>query len=273
MKNLFFLFALLLMLVSCNNQETYLIMRGDDMGFCKTANQASIDAYKNGIMTSIEVIVPGPDFYKAAEMLRANPGLDVGVHLCLNAEWDNHKWGPLTNATSFVDSNGYFFNTTEALFAADINETELKNELKAQIDTALKYIPHLSHLSSHMFWPNQDKRLDKVFKELSKEYKLPVGFNFAETDSFWGSPAEQKHSDLISYLENIKPGVNIFVMHPGYNSGDMLAIKGSGPDPNVNMAKHRQAVNNAITSEEAKEIIEKRNIKLVSYADVYKLAN
>ena len=27
---------------------------------------------------------------------RENPGLDIGVHLTLNCEWENIKWGPLT---------------------------------------------------------------------------------------------------------------------------------------------------------------------------------
>ena len=52
------------------------------------------------------------NFLEAVQMLKENPGLDVGVHLTLNSEWENIKWGPLTNAPSLVDANGHFFPMT-----------------------------------------------------------------------------------------------------------------------------------------------------------------
>ena len=58
------------------------------MGSCHAANEACIESYRNGIMRSAEVIVPGPWFLEAAKMLNENPGLDAGVHLTLTAEWD-----------------------------------------------------------------------------------------------------------------------------------------------------------------------------------------
>ncbi|MFC1597153.1 ChbG/HpnK family deacetylase [Planctomycetota bacterium] len=45
-------------------------------------------------------------------MLRENPALDVGVHLTLTSEWENCKWGPVTEAPSLVDRQGHFFPTT-----------------------------------------------------------------------------------------------------------------------------------------------------------------
>ena len=75
-----------------------LIVRADDMGFSRAANLACIKGHKEGIITTVEVIVPGPWFLDAAKLLRDNPGLDVGVHLALTSEWVNYKWGPVTNA-------------------------------------------------------------------------------------------------------------------------------------------------------------------------------
>jgi len=37
-----------------------LIVRGDDMGSSHASNLACIEAYENGIMTSVEVMVPTP---------------------------------------------------------------------------------------------------------------------------------------------------------------------------------------------------------------------
>jgi hypothetical protein len=89
-----------------------LIVRGDDMGFSHYANTGCIKAYQEGILTAVEVMVPGDYFMEAANMLKDNPGLDAGIHLTLTSEWENIKWGPLTNAPSLVDEKGYFFAMT-----------------------------------------------------------------------------------------------------------------------------------------------------------------
>jgi len=60
-----------------------LIIRADDMGFCHSANMACIKGYREGIITTVEVIVPGPWFLDAAKLLAENPGPDAGVHLAL----------------------------------------------------------------------------------------------------------------------------------------------------------------------------------------------
>src|SRR5262245_47870094 len=88
-----------------------LIVRGDDMGFSHSGNQALIKCYREGIETSIEVIAPSPWFPEAARMLmeKENLGVDVGVHLALTAEWDNVKWRPLTHCPSLADADGFFY--------------------------------------------------------------------------------------------------------------------------------------------------------------------
>ena len=89
--------------------EIRLIVKGDDMAAGHGINVATIDAYKRGVLTTTNVIVPGPWFPEAARLLKENPGLDVGVHLALTSEWENVKWRPLTYAPSIVDPDGYFF--------------------------------------------------------------------------------------------------------------------------------------------------------------------
>ena len=83
--------------------EIRLIVKGDDMGAAHGINVGTIAAYKGGVLTTTNVIVPGPWFLEAAKLLRDNPGLDVGVHLALTSEWDHVKWRPLTHAPSIVD--------------------------------------------------------------------------------------------------------------------------------------------------------------------------
>lgn len=66
--------------------EIRLIVRGDDIGFCHSANVGCIKSYRDGIVRSVEVMVPCPWFNEAVEMLNNNPGLDVGIHLTVTCE-------------------------------------------------------------------------------------------------------------------------------------------------------------------------------------------
>src|SRR4030042_1098257 len=76
--------------------ETRLIIRGDDIGSAHAANIACIKSYQEGIMRSVEIMVPCAWFPEAVKMLAENPGLDVGVHISITSEWENIKWGPVS---------------------------------------------------------------------------------------------------------------------------------------------------------------------------------
>src|SRR5688572_14368610 len=89
--------------IPAQSQPIRLIVRGDDMGFSHSGNEALIKAYKEGIERSIEVIVPSPWFPEAVKMLEENPAVDVGIHLVLTSEWDNIKWRPVSHSPSLTD--------------------------------------------------------------------------------------------------------------------------------------------------------------------------
>ena len=92
---LIFLFVIQFTFAFSQRNPTRLIIRGDDMGYSHSGNEALIKAYKEGIETSIEVIVPSPWFPEAVRLLQENPNVDVGIHLAITSEWDNIKWRPL----------------------------------------------------------------------------------------------------------------------------------------------------------------------------------
>jgi hypoxanthine phosphoribosyltransferase len=128
------------------------------MGSFRAANIACIEGYKNGIETSIEVMVVTAWFPEAARLLRENPGIDVGLHFTITSEWDNVKWRPLTHCPSLVDEDGYFWpmmSPNKAYPGRSVAENkwslkEIEQEARAQIEMALRHIPHISHISGHM---------------------------------------------------------------------------------------------------------------------------
>ncbi|MFI5155518.1 MAG: ChbG/HpnK family deacetylase, partial [Chitinophagales bacterium] len=108
-RSIFLIFLLFSICTYAQERKPRLIVRGDDMGYAHSGNEAIIKCSKEGIEQSIEVIVPSPWFPEAVKMLNENPGIDVGVHLALTSEWDNEKWRPVSNCTSLKDADGYFF--------------------------------------------------------------------------------------------------------------------------------------------------------------------
>src|SRR6516225_4070802 len=109
------LLALIISAAQClaaDDPKIKVLFRGDDMAVAQAANEACIKAYREGVVRSVEVIVPGAWFLDAVRLLKESPDLDVGVHLCLTSEWERCKWRPLTHAPSLVDADGYFYPAT-----------------------------------------------------------------------------------------------------------------------------------------------------------------
>ena len=259
--------------------EIRLIVRGDDIGSFHAANLACIKTCKEGIVQSLEVMVPAPWFTEAAAMLNENPSIDVGVHLTLTSEWDNCKWRPLTGARSFVDSLGNFLSMTSqrqdfppktGFIQSGYKIEEVEKELRAQIENAKSHIKNVSHLSSHMGTPTCMPDLLKVTEKLAKEYQLPLEMPSAKYLSVQGWESEdvaKKEAAFIKALENLKPGLWLVIDHPGFDCDEMRTIGHKGYEK---VAQDRDRVTKVFTSPKVKEVIQKRGIKLVSYGEVNK---
>ncbi len=256
-----------------------LLVRGDDIGSCHAANLACIQAYREGIVRSVEVMVCCSWFPEAVQLLKENPDLDVGVHLTLTSEWESCKWGPLTHGASLVDPNGYFFPTTSqrkdfppntGFLQSKWKIEEVEKELRAQIERARTHIRQVSHLSAHMGTATCTPELSALVERLSKEYGLPLDAPMARRAGGLGGPkttAAEKEAALIKILESLQPGLWLMVEHPGLDTPEMQALSHRGYE---NVAADRDGVTRALTSERAKRVIKERGIQLVSYADVYK---
>jgi predicted glycoside hydrolase/deacetylase ChbG (UPF0249 family) len=255
-----------------------LVVRGDDIGSCHTANLACIKCYKEGIVKSVEVQVCCPWFNEAVKMLRENPGLDVGVHLTLTSEWENYKWGPLTQAPSLVDAQGDFYPTTSqrpdfppntGFLECGWKIDEVEKELRAQIELAKKMIPQVSHLSSHMGTPTATPPLQALVQRLANEYKLPIetpGAKYVPWLADSRATAERREAALVEALEGLQPGTWIVIEHPGLDTPEMQAMGHKGY---WEVASHRDGVTRSFTSPKVKEVIKRRGIQLVSYHDMW----
>jgi chitin disaccharide deacetylase len=283
MKNLlFYTLTFLVMTVSANCQSTdktvFLVIRGDDMGAAHAVNEAIMDSYLNGVMRTVELMPVTAWFTEAVAMLKENQDLDVGIHLALTSEWTNIKWRPLTHVPSLVDSNGNFypmvwqqshFPPNTSIQSSDWKIEEIEQELRAQIELALKHVPYISHMGGHMGFSGLDPRIGEVMKKLEKEYGLEIDMAGKKVQYMraWNrdTPYEKRIDVFCEALEKLKPGYHIFVEHPAYDVAEIQGIHHPGYE---DVAIDREWVTRVFTSEKVKKTIESKGIKLISYRDL-----
>ena len=277
-----FTYLLLWFLGACpafsQTQPARLLVRGDDMGFSHSGNLALVESYKNGIQTSIEVIVPSPWFPEAVQLLKEIPDADVGIHLALTSEWDLVKWRPLTQVPSLVDADGYFFPMVfpnknypgRAIAENQWKIEDIEREFRAQIETALRHIPRISHLSSHMGCTALSDEVKVLTKRLALEYKIHIdpmdyGVLRLPVEKPLGTFAE-KRTSFLAALDRVEPGKTyFFVEHPGLDNAELRAIHHIGYE---NVAEDRQGVTDLFTSAAVKAKIKAKGIQLISYKDL-----
>jgi chitin disaccharide deacetylase len=259
-------------------RPTRLIVRGDDMGFSHSGNEALVKAYKEGIQTSIEVIVPSPWFPEAVRLLKEIPNADVGIHLALTSEWDMMKWRPLTQASSLVDADGYFYPMVfpnKNYPGRSIKENawkleDVEREFRAQIEMALRHIPRVSHVSAHMGCTSLSEEVKTLARRLAKEYKIDIepedyGVQRLPLEGPRTTPAEKALS-FMNALRKVEPGKTyLFVEHPGLDTPELRAIHHVGYK---NVAEDRQGVTDLFTSAEVKGLLKEKGIQLISYQDL-----
>lgn len=257
-----------------------LIVRGDDMGASHAINEAIMKCHKEGVQTSIEVIVPSSWFPEAVKMLADNPRADVGIHLALSSEWDNVKWRPLSDCPSLRDADGYFFPMIypnqdyprRSLKENGWQLADVEKEFRAQIELGLKRIPHVSHLSSHMNCTGIGETVQALVKKLAIEYRLDAEPRESGVkDVGYVGPrgtSEEKIDSFIKMLESLEQDKTyLFVDHPGFDTPEMRAIHHIGYE---NVALDRQGVTDAWTSPRVAEVVKARGIQLIGYRDLKK---
>jgi predicted glycoside hydrolase/deacetylase ChbG (UPF0249 family) len=277
-RSIFFLLILSASFLHTLAQKPRLIIRGDDMGFSHSGNEALIKSYKEGTITSIEVIMPSPWCPEAVKMLEQNPGIDVGIHIAITNEWDNVKWRPIADVPSLTDADGYFYpfvwaNKNYPGLAIMENKwtiADVEKEFRAQIELGLKKIPRISHISAHMGCTNMDKRVTELTERLTKEYKIYIDMSGMKYSGYDGPHAtlEEKTQSFLRMLDGLKDGgTYMFVDHPGLDSPELRAIHHIGYE---HVATDRQGVTDLLTSEKIKNAIKQKGIQLISYKDLKK---
>jgi chitin disaccharide deacetylase len=271
------------------------ILHADDIGMC----QASVSAFGKlaefGLVTCGSLMTTCSWFPAAAAFCRANPAVDIGVHLTLTSEWEQYRWGPLSapdQDSGLVDPLGYFHRRVEEVQGtADLGA--IQAELAAQIQRAQGAGLRLSHLDTHMFALSHPRlvpiylraalqnRLVAMLVRLEESGYRALGLD-AETAAFSASTAsrleaeglplldglfflpagkvENRVEQVKQVLERIPAGVSHFFIHPSEDTPELRAIL---PD-----WQSRVADFHAFQDEGLRDWITKQGLVLVRYRDI-----
>jgi predicted glycoside hydrolase/deacetylase ChbG (UPF0249 family) len=255
-------------------QEIPVMIRCDDIGMCHAVNTAVRQVIRSGIPFSASVMFACPWYQEAVDILRDQPGVSVGVHLTLNAEWKNYRWGPVAGAEtvpSLVDSCGYFFPSRALLFQHGPKVEEVERELRAQIRRGFQSGLRIDYLDYHMGAAVNTLELRELVERLAREYGLAISRYFGEQDvaGYYDAPPDKKSGDLIALADGLKPGApQLFVFHIGLETAEMDALIDQNGVGLLDMSRHRQAELNALLAPGFRVTLEGKGCKIITYRDL-----
>ena len=126
-----------------------LIVSGDDLGLHPGINAGVLRGHREGIVTSASLCPNGAAFEDAVAGLRGAPGLDVGIHLTLVGEAPTLPADRLPTLAPGGRLPSHFTALFLRLALRRVRESEVEEELMAQVARARDAGLTPSHLDSH----------------------------------------------------------------------------------------------------------------------------
>ena len=279
MKNLFYFIVFVLMVTTTSfsqteNKSKTLLIRCDDLGMSHSVNMAFKELMESGLKFSASVMFPCVWYQEAVDILKQHPEITVGIHLTLNAEWKNYRWGPISGkdkVPSLVDKDGYFFPSRSTFFANNPKSEEIEIELRAQIERAINSGIKISYVDYHMGTAVEKSEHRAIVEKLAKEYGLAISRYFGEVDveSMYAVDIPDKQNYLIDLLKNLQSDkLNLLVCHIGKDQPELQAMIDMNSFGLPEMSKHREAELNALILSTQQNIFEKNSINLINYIDL-----
>jgi len=251
-----------------------LIIRTDDIGMSHSVNMAMQQLVRTGIPVSVSVLFVCPWYQEAVEILKQYPNVSVGIHLALNSEWKNYRWGPVAGSAavpSLVDENGFFFSSSDAVHQRNPKLEEVEKELRAQIDRALRSGVKIDYVDYHMGTVTKYPEWRALTERLAQEYGFGMSEYFGETEDsphYSAAPAV-KLDTLVAMIDRLKPGLNLIVTHVGIEDAELGALLDMNTNqPLPDMSKNRQGELTALTSPRFSAALKARNVVLLTYRDL-----
>lgn len=248
-----------------------MIIRSDDAGMSHSVNMGLERLIETGLPVSVSVMFPCPWYQETVEILKRHPAVAVGIHLTLNSEWKNYRWGPVSGrgaVPTLVDADGNFFPSSEALYQNHPDLKEVEKELRAQIERALRSGLKIDYVDYHMGTVFYNPQFREIAERLAKEFGLGMSQYFGETrhDAQYLAAPPNKADSLVAIVDRLHPRFNLLVTHLGIDNSELGALLDMNTDGGLpEMSKNRQGELDAVTSQRFRDALKARNVQLLTY--------
>ncbi len=275
-----------------------LILHCDDAGMSHESNLGVIQAMTEGVATSASVMMPCPwvpEFVRLVKKAKRTPPLDIGLHLTLTSEWKGYRWGPLAGKPAvpgLVDGEGCLWSGVLKVVAC-AKPGEVEREIRAQVDRARRMGLRPTHLDSHMGTLFGSEAFFERYVKVGIEAGIPlfVAASFAEViqltqpervpllngaiKRIWaaGLPVIDHHLSATGrwkgrdkqarykgFIERLKPGITMAILHCTAPSDGFSAISASGPKRYEDLRVMKDPV--------FKEMLEKEGVVLTTWREL-----
>lgn len=207
-----------------------LVTRADDAGLNVATNEGIRAAVENGIARNVSVLALGSALEDAGARLR---GLDAcfGFHACLNSEWVDPCWGPLTACRSLVDARGVFPATWAELQALNPDPDVVIAELTAQLARLRGTGLPIHYMDEHMVFsaalPGLRAPLEDFARREGLVYEMGLpGLPFAPGEE---ALLEGDHPGrFLHRLQAVSTGTWLAISHPAVDSPEMRCVRMAG---------------------------------------------
>jgi predicted glycoside hydrolase/deacetylase ChbG (UPF0249 family) len=238
---------------------------------CHSVNVAAKQVLETGIPVSLSVMVPCPWFSEAVEMLKQYKNVSIGIHLTLNSEWKQYRWGPVSGAQAvptLIDSVGNFFPSRAKLFGNNPKLSEIETELRAQIEKAIHAGLKIDYLDYHMGAAVQTLETRAIVEKLAAEYKLGISRYYDEVgvEGWYFASPDHKLDSMMEKLKTLQPGgTKLFVIHVGLDTPEMNAMEDLNPFGPKEMSRHRNGEREALLSPAFQQLLHDSKYRLINY--------
>lgn len=278
-----------------------LIINADDFGIHPAVNEAVRKAATEGILTSTSLMAGGDAFDEAVEMARSMPSLGIGIHLTLVGGIKPVL--PPSEVPSLTWDNGVFCHDYGKLIVRDLEGKISLSEVYAEWDAQIQKIMNtglpVTHMDGHQhmhMWPH----FYSIARDLAKKYHISC-MRVPDEDVLFGMKdghiirwAAKNGLSLLSrmhrpdlkknhirtndhffgmlygghlsperfakFILQTKPGITEIMCHP---SADTRAMEDT-----FHWGYHGEDELAGLLADINRELIEKKQISLISYRDV-----
>lgn len=282
-----------------SSTDRLLIINADDLGITHGTNEAIVSLFEQKAITSTSIMFPCPAAREALELSNQNIQDHIGIHLTLTSG-EHHFYSPVFQERplrSLINEDGKFHN--DILYIENnADDEEVRIELEAQIQSAIKLGIDPTHLDSHggsiMGLYAGNDFLEITFN-LCEKYRLPFNlptriieqpfFNKKQKEIFQirinsgrkrgilfiddvislpycYKPVEYEKMKrkLLTLIKNIRPGITQLTIHPSKITKELKSVTDSYLERGIEYQ--------LLIDPDTKKVLKKENINLVSWKEI-----